>query len=87
MSPVCVADIDECEEQNPLCPQNLECLNTPGSFICSGWLRSFDDEYLFEIWLKMLLLYHIISSIIASHHWDILRHTEYNNQSLNVCVH
>ncbi|KAI3371241.1 hypothetical protein L3Q82_023863, partial [Scortum barcoo] len=28
-------DINECEEQISLCPQNLECLNTPGSFICS----------------------------------------------------
>ncbi|XP_051236643.1 eosinophil peroxidase isoform X2 [Dicentrarchus labrax] len=28
-------DINECEEQFSLCPQNLECLNTPGSFICS----------------------------------------------------
>ncbi|XP_037624116.1 thyroid peroxidase [Sebastes umbrosus] len=28
-------DINECEEQTSLCPQNLECLNIPGSFICS----------------------------------------------------
>ena len=33
------ADINECEEQTSLCPQNLECLNIPGSFICSGWFR------------------------------------------------
>ncbi|KAG8012707.1 Thyroid peroxidase, partial [Nibea albiflora] len=28
-------DINECEEQVSLCPQNMECLNIPGSFICS----------------------------------------------------
>lgn len=50
MSHVCVADINECEEQISLCPPNLECLNIPGSFICSGWFRSFDDAYLFDIW-------------------------------------
>ncbi|KAE8296215.1 Thyroid peroxidase [Larimichthys crocea] len=32
--PTC-QDINECEEQVSLCPQNLECLNIPGSFICS----------------------------------------------------
>ncbi|XP_033490175.2 eosinophil peroxidase [Epinephelus lanceolatus] len=32
--PTC-QDINECEEQTSLCPQNLECLNIPGSFICS----------------------------------------------------
>ncbi|XP_060891530.1 eosinophil peroxidase isoform X1 [Labrus mixtus] len=32
--PTC-EDINECEEQSSLCQQNLECLNTPGSFICS----------------------------------------------------
>ncbi|KAM3609205.1 uncharacterized protein V6R79_011012 [Siganus canaliculatus] len=34
--PTC-QDIDECEEQISACPQNLECVNTSGSFICSGW--------------------------------------------------
>ncbi|KAM9854787.1 eosinophil peroxidase [Aulostomus maculatus] len=28
-------DIDECEEQVHLCPQNMECFNLPGSFTCS----------------------------------------------------
>ncbi|XP_029009545.2 eosinophil peroxidase [Betta splendens] len=28
-------DINECEEQTSSCPQNLNCLNLPGSFICS----------------------------------------------------
>lgn len=42
--PTC-QDINECEEQTSLCPQNLECLNIPGSFICSGWFRSFDDSW------------------------------------------
>ncbi|XP_078113281.1 eosinophil peroxidase [Sander vitreus] len=28
-------DINECEEQTSLCPQNLECLNILGSFTCS----------------------------------------------------
>lgn len=37
MSHVCVADINECEEQTSLCPPNRECLNIPGSFTCSGW--------------------------------------------------
>ncbi|XP_042351943.1 eosinophil peroxidase [Plectropomus leopardus] len=32
--PTC-QDINECEEQTFLCPQTLECLNMPGSFICS----------------------------------------------------
>ncbi|XP_029378326.1 eosinophil peroxidase [Echeneis naucrates] len=32
--PTC-KDIDECESQISPCPQNLQCLNTPGSFICS----------------------------------------------------
>ncbi|XP_073327904.1 eosinophil peroxidase [Pagrus major] len=32
--PTC-QDINECQEQTSPCPQNLECLNTPGSFICS----------------------------------------------------
>ncbi|CAJ1056541.1 LOW QUALITY PROTEIN: eosinophil peroxidase [Xyrichtys novacula] len=32
--PTC-QDINECEEQSSLCPQDLQCLNTPGSFICS----------------------------------------------------
>ncbi|XP_040893963.1 eosinophil peroxidase, partial [Toxotes jaculatrix] len=32
--PTC-QDINECEEQISPCPQNLECLNIPGSFICS----------------------------------------------------
>lgn len=38
---MCVADINECEEQMSPCPQNLVCINLPGSFICSGWLRLF----------------------------------------------
>ncbi|XP_029697587.1 eosinophil peroxidase isoform X2 [Takifugu rubripes] len=29
------SDINECEEQTSACPENLECLNVPGSFICS----------------------------------------------------
>ncbi|CAK6961489.1 eosinophil peroxidase [Scomber scombrus] len=32
--PTC-QDINECEEQSPSCPHNMECLNMPGSFICS----------------------------------------------------
>ncbi|KAK2842367.1 hypothetical protein Q5P01_012567 [Channa striata] len=32
--PAC-EDINECEELISSCPQHLECLNTPGSFICS----------------------------------------------------
>ncbi|KAK5867277.1 hypothetical protein PBY51_011784 [Eleginops maclovinus] len=32
--PTC-QDINECEDQTSVCPQSLECLNTPGSFICS----------------------------------------------------
>ncbi|XP_034736051.1 eosinophil peroxidase [Etheostoma cragini] len=32
--PTC-QDINECEEQTSLCPQNLECLNILGSFTCS----------------------------------------------------
>ncbi|XP_070686264.1 eosinophil peroxidase [Pempheris klunzingeri] len=32
--PTC-KDINECEEQTSPCPQNLECLNIAGSFICS----------------------------------------------------
>lgn len=35
-------DINECEEQISACPENLECLNVPGSFICSGLCRTFD---------------------------------------------
>lgn len=30
------ADINECEEQTSVCPENLECVNVPGSFSCSG---------------------------------------------------
>ncbi|XP_031713358.1 eosinophil peroxidase [Anarrhichthys ocellatus] len=32
--PTC-QDINECIEQTSVCPLNLECLNIPGSFICS----------------------------------------------------
>ncbi|XP_056273234.1 eosinophil peroxidase isoform X1 [Pseudoliparis swirei] len=32
--PTC-QDINECEEQTSVCSHNLECLNIPGSFICS----------------------------------------------------
>lgn len=48
MSAWFVADINECEEQTP-CPQNLECLNTPGSFICSGWFT-----YFLPVWYLVL---------------------------------
>lgn len=37
-----VADINECEEQTSVCPENFECLNVPGSFTCAGLLRPFD---------------------------------------------
>uniref|UniRef100_A0AAY4DGK2 Sushi domain-containing protein n=1 Tax=Denticeps clupeoides TaxID=299321 RepID=A0AAY4DGK2_9TELE len=33
--PTC-QDIDECVLQPSVCPQNLECHNTPGSFTCTG---------------------------------------------------
>ncbi|KAI4874327.1 hypothetical protein NFI96_013955, partial [Prochilodus magdalenae] len=33
--PTC-QDIDECFSQPSVCPPNLLCINTPGSFICSG---------------------------------------------------
>ncbi|XP_019712537.1 eosinophil peroxidase isoform X2 [Hippocampus comes] len=32
--PTC-RDMNECEEQSSVCPQNMECLNLPGSFSCS----------------------------------------------------
>nr|XP_061812911.1 eosinophil peroxidase-like [Nerophis lumbriciformis] len=32
--PTC-KDINECEQQILICPQNMECLNLPGSFSCS----------------------------------------------------
>ncbi|XP_054631836.1 eosinophil peroxidase [Dunckerocampus dactyliophorus] len=32
--PTCF-DINECEQHIPVCPQNMECLNLPGSFSCS----------------------------------------------------
>ncbi|XP_077452844.1 eosinophil peroxidase [Stigmatopora argus] len=34
-SPPTCQDINECEQQIPVCPQNMECLNEPGSFSCS----------------------------------------------------
>ncbi|KAK2917763.1 eosinophil peroxidase [Channa argus] len=34
-APPACQDINECEEVISPCPQHLECLNTPGSFICS----------------------------------------------------
>ncbi|XP_056907549.1 eosinophil peroxidase isoform X1 [Takifugu flavidus] len=34
-SPPTCRDINECEEQTSACPENLECLNVPGSFTCS----------------------------------------------------
>lgn len=35
---VCVfpLDVDECVFSPPVCPQNTECHNTPGSFTCTG---------------------------------------------------
>lgn len=39
-----VADINECEEQMSACPENSECLNVPGSFICSGLFRPSDGD-------------------------------------------
>ncbi|XP_061532023.1 eosinophil peroxidase isoform X2 [Phycodurus eques] len=35
--PTC-QDLNECEQKIPVCPQNMECLNLPGSFSCTGWL-------------------------------------------------
>ncbi|XP_061677570.1 thyroid peroxidase [Syngnathoides biaculeatus] len=32
--PMC-QDTNECEQQIPVCPQNMECLNLPGSFSCT----------------------------------------------------
>lgn len=58
MSPV--ADINECEEQTSVCPENFECLNVPGSFTCSGLLRPFD--LIFDlIWINGALL--VLSSV------------------------
>ncbi|XP_078139176.1 eosinophil peroxidase [Centroberyx gerrardi] len=37
--PTC-QDINECEEQISTCPQNMECLNIPGSYICSDIVAS-----------------------------------------------
>lgn len=61
MSPV--ADINECEEQTSVCPENFECLNVPGSFTCSGLLRPFD--LIFDlIWINGALL--VLSRSLAA---------------------
>ncbi|CDQ94313.1 unnamed protein product, partial [Oncorhynchus mykiss] len=33
--PIC-HDVDECADQPTPCPQNTDCLNTPGSYMCTG---------------------------------------------------
>lgn len=54
-----VADIDECRRAS-VCPENLECVNVPGSFTCSGLFTSFHLTSGF-IQRSLLLLRRVLS--------------------------